>query len=591
MPTGPGVYRMLGADGEVLYVGKAKNLTKRVTSYTHGRRLTYRLQRMVAQTVAMEIVTTETEAEALLLEANLIKRLKPKYNILLRDDKTFPYILLTDHVFPRITKHRGSKKQKGAYFGPFASAGDVNETIENLQKIFLLRPCSDSYFASRKRPCLEYQIKRCSAPCVGKISEDDYQHLVDQARAFLSGKSREIQKQLVVEMQQASDEMDYEHAAQIRDRIQALNHIQAKQAINLPSLKDTDVIGLSREDEHCCVQVFFFRAGQNFGNKAYFPIHTADMTDEEILNGFIGQFYQTHFPPGMILTSTKVQGTKAVEEALSSVVNHKVHINVPKQGDKFKVVSTAVQNAKEALLRKVGKLAHQQGQLEKLADLLQLPEVPKRIEVYDNSHISGKHATGAMIVAGEEGFIKNAYRRYNVTSTSLTGGDDYGMLKEVLQRRFTTLQKCPEDKPDIMLIDGGKGHLSVASKVFEEFAVTDIMLVCIAKGPQRNAGREQFFMVGKEPFQLEPNDPVLYYLQILRDEAHRFAIGTHRKKRADAIKGSSLDAIPNIGAIRKKALLHHFGSAKAVEQASVEDIAKVEGISRPLAQKIYDHLH
>lgn len=597
MPPTPGVYRMLDKNGQPLYVGKAKNLVKRVVSYTHPERINYRIQLMVAHTASMEVITTKTEAEALLLEANLIKHLQPRYNILLKDDKSFPYIALTtDHPFSRVGKHRGKKEAGAEYFGPFASAGDVNEAITQLQKLFGIRPCSDNYFAGRTRPCLQYQIKRCSGPCAGKITEEDYQEQVTQARDFLSGKSQEVQKRLAVLMEKASQAMEYEKAAMYRDRIRALTHIQAKQHINLSSIKDADVVGIYREEELCCIQIFFFRGGQNYGNKSYFPLHTAGSTEEEIISAFIGQFYQGNPPPEKIFLPTNVEAADSLTQMLSTLAGHKVQLAFPKTGESYKAVQLASTQAKEALHRRQVAVSTQQHLLEGVRALFQLPRPIHRIEVYDNSHIMGKHAIGGMIVAGEEGFIKNAYRRFNITEEKKTGGDDYAMLREVLTRRLTKLlTTCPERMegiwPDLLLIDGGLGQLNITLEVLSTLQITDIACVAIAKGPERNAGKEQFFLPGQPPFTLSRDDPVMRYLQNLRDEAHRFAIGSHRIRRDKTLTTSLLDTIPGIGAKRKKALLNHFGSVQDIKQAQAEDIAKVEGISKIIAQSIYDYLH
>ncbi len=583
MPTSSGVYRMLDEEGNVLYVGKAKNLKNRVGSYVSTSGLSTRIMRMVAQTATMEIVTTSSEAEALLLESNLIKKLKPHYNILLRDDKSFPLILLSsDHDFPQITKHRGSRDRKGTYFGPFASVGAVNETITILQKTFLLRPCSDEYFKSRKRPCLQYQIKRCSAPCVGYIGKEEYAKLVRQARLFLQGKSRDIQEEIAKEMQHESLNQNYEKAAILRDRIAALTRVQQEQGIIATSLRDADVIALYREGEHSCIQVFFFRNGQNFGNKSYFPSHPADSSDAEILSAFIGQFYITQTPPDTMLVSHEIPDFTILEEAFKTKIQH------PERGEKKVIMERALINAKEALLRQISEHATNLSLLKKLAELFGMPEPPERIEVYDNSHISGSHMVGAMICASSRGFEKKHYRRFNIRRTELTPGDDYAMLREVLTRRFKRLQKEGQPFPDLVLIDGGESQLKVATQVFTILGIENLAYAAIAKGVDRNAGREWLHLPGRGPFQLPPNDPVLHYLERLRDEAHRFAIGSHRIKRERAIRESVLDQIPAIGATRKRALLRHFGSSKAVEAATLAELMKVEGISRKVAEKIYN---
>lgn len=605
--SNPGVYRMLDADGNVLYVGKAKNLKNRVSNYANSGGLSQRIARMVSLTSSMEIVTTHTEAEALLLEANLIKKLAPRYNILLRDDKSFPFILLTgDHDYPRIVKHRGAQKAKGEYFGPFATVSAMNEALAVLQKAFLLRPCSDFVFSSRTRPCLQYQIKRCSAPCVGYIGKEEYATLIAQAKAFLKGKSREMQDELLKQMQTASEALDFETAASLRDRIKALTRVQQEQRLQCPSIGDADVIGLHRSGERTCVQAFFFRAGQNFGNKSYYPNHAADASTEEILSAFIGQFYQTHMPPKQILISHPVEEPQLLEDALALRAGYKVHLHQPQRGDKLTAMQQVVQNAEQALERYMQQHAGQQELLEGVAKLFALDGLPQRIEVYDNSHIMGRHALGAMIVAGQDGFIKNAYRRFNMQdggkstaqaeAPAPTGGDDYAMMREMLTRRFARLQREDPDHakegnwPDLLLIDGGAAHLKVVEETFAELGV-DVPFVCIAKGVDRNAGREWFHMPGNQPFQLPPNDAVLHYLQRLRDEAHRFAIGSHRAKRSKAIRKSELDGIPGVGALRKRALLHHFGSAKAVSSASLAELESVEGVNKKTAEAIYSYFH
>ena len=595
LPLLPGVYRMLDSEGKALYIGKAKHLKNRVSNYVNAAALNTRLQRMVSLTAAMEIITTRSEAEALLLEANLIKKYMPRYNILLRDDKSFPYIFLSgDHVFARIGKHRGAKVAKGKYFGPFVSAGAVNETILFLQKAFLLRPCSDNIFKNRSRPCLQYQIKRCSAPCVGKINEADYRELTKQAEGFLSGKSQEVQQNLIAEMQRLSLDMQFEKAGVLRDRIKALNQIQQGQALQAKGIGDADVIALARDSGMACVQLFSFRSGRNYGTKSYFPQHTLGSTDSEIISTFIGQFYQTQPAPAVILVSHLLDEIALLEEALRIHANYKIDIVMPIRGDKRDVVDEAMRNAREALMRHLAVHVSQRQIIKQCRDLFGLDEVPERIEIYDNSHISGAHAVGAMVVAGREGFIKNAYRTFNIPiDGSIVAGDDYGMMREVLTRRFKRMQEEQEEssKPDLVLVDGGAGQLSVALQVFEELGIQGITLAGISKGPDRNAGREWFHMDGREPFQLPINDPLLHYIQRLRDEAHRFAIGTHRNKRSKAIHSSPLDAIDGIGPTRKKALLSHFGSVKDLSGASQDDIAKVAGISPAMAKMIYEHFH
>lgn len=595
LPPSPGVYRMLDINQNPLYVGKAKNLINRVKSYTKPDSLSYRIQRMISQTASMEIITTETEAEALLLEANLIKKLKPRYNILLRDDKTFPYILVnTEHDYPRISKHRGARTHKGTYFGPFASAYDVNQTIIHLQKIFLLRPCTDSQFASRTRPCLEYQIKRCSAPCVNKISPQAYDELVQEALAFLSGKSKHIQQKLTTLMEEASQAMDYELAANYRDRIRALTAIQAKQHINIDAMKDADVIGIHQENNYSCVEVFFFRGGQHFGNRAYFPKHTEEATSSDILESFIGQFYQTHQPPAHIITSHTLPHAHTLEQALQSMSNTTIHIHTPKRGDKKKVIDRACSNAKEALLRHLTETTSHNHRMQQLGELLAINTPLHRIEVYDNSHNQGTFPVGAMIVLGMEGFNKPAYRRFTIKSNP-NPGDDYAMMREVFTRRFTRLLKEyptyePEHWPDLLIVDGGQGHLTTVQEILQEFNLS-IPLLCISKGPERKVGAEQFHMPDKESFTLPPDNPIAHFIQHARDEAHRYAIGSHRNKRSKSVNISSLDDIPGIGAKRKKALLTHFGSVKSIAAAGIEDLMQAEGISKAMAQMLYDYFH
>ena len=604
LPTSPGVYRMIDTAGQVLYVGKAKNLKNRVSSYAKMAGQSTRIMRMVSLTRSMEFVSTHTEVEALLLEANLIKNLKPRYNIILRDDKSFPYILITsDHEWPQITKHRGARSRKGEYYGPFASAGAVNETLATFQRLFPLRSCSDSEFQNRTRPCLQYQIKRCSGPCVGLISREDYLDVVDEARNFLSGKSHMLQEKLAGRMQEASDALDFEQAAILRDRLKAMAHIQSKQTINLPGDEEVDVIAAFQEGGQTCVQVFFLRSGQNFGNRAHYPSHNRDDDPADVLSAFIGQFYDGRAAPRRIWTSHELKDADLIGEALSIASERVVKIETPKRGAKRKMVEHALLNAKGALARRMAENASQRKHLEGVAEAFNLAEPPSRIEVYDNSHISGTHSVGAMVVAGPEGFEKKAYRKFNIKNTALAPGDDYGMMREVLTRRFSRLQKEDPDKagpavsgsreqwPDLILIDGGQGQLSVAQEVFDELGINDVALVGIAKGPDRNAGRERFFMTGKAPFSLPEKDTTLYFLQRLRDEVHHFAISTHRAKRSRAIGRSPLDEIPGIGAKRKKALLNRFGSAKGVEQAALSDLQAVEGISRATAETIYQFFH
>ncbi|MCB9990987.1 MAG: excinuclease ABC subunit UvrC [Rhodospirillales bacterium] len=599
LPETPGVYRMLDADGNALYVGKAKALKKRVVTYAQVERLPVRLKRMVAETQDMMFIHTHTEVEALLLESNLIKKLKPRYNVLMRDDKSFPYIVMTkDHDFPLLTKHRGPQKRKGDYFGPFASGGAVNRTIQALQKAFLLRNCSDNVFSQRSRPCLQYHIKRCTAPCVDYVSKEEYAQQVAQARAFLSGKSTEIQEALAADMQKASDAQDYETAAKFRDRIRALTAVQAQQDINIKNLGDADVIGLYKDGGKACVQVFFFRGGQNFGNRAYFPRHAADEEESAILGAFIAQFYENKPIPPDIITSHVLAEKALLEEAFSNRkdVPRQVKITAaPGRGTRKRLVEFVVNNARDALARETLKLASERALLEQVAALFELDDIPQRIEVYDNSHIAGTNMVGGMIVAGAEGFRKTAYRKFNIRQAAES--DDYGMMREVMERRFGRALKegrgpGSEDWPDVILIDGGLGQLSAVMETLTELGIQDdLTVVSIAKGPDRNAGREKFFMPGRAMFQLPENDPALHYLQRLRDEAHRFAIGAHRTRRTKDISKSPLDGIPGIGAKRKKALLHHFGSGEAVAQAGLKDLQAVDRISQAVAETIYAHFH
>jgi len=596
LPGSPGVYRMLNKSGDALYVGKARNLKKRVTAYTQIGKLPERLRRMVAETTQLEIVITNTEVEALLLEINLIKRLMPRYNVLLRDDKSFPYILITgDHVAPQIAKHRGARARKGDYYGPFASAGAVHRTITALQRAFLLRSCNDSVFGSRTRPCLLYQIKRCSAPCTGRISLEDYAQLVQQAKDFLSGKSRDVQARLAGDMQAASDALDFERAGAIRDRLRALAHVQAHQDINVSEIRDADVIAAHQAGGHTCVQVFFFRAGSNFGNRAYFPRHDRHLPLAQVLAGFIALFYANKPAPPLILVSDLPAECALLSEALGVKAERKVEISRPSRGARRNLVDNALANAREALARRLAENASQRHLLEGVQTALGLEQVPQRIEVYDNSHLQGRNAYGAMIVAGPDGFTKNAYRKFSIAG-DIAPGDDYAMMREVMSRRFARAQKEDPDRergqwPDLVIIDGGLGQLAATESALADLGVDDVALVAIAKGPDRDAGRERFFRPGREPFSLEPRDPVHYYLQRLRDEAHRFAIGTHRAKRSADIARSPLDEIPGIGGKRKRALLLHFGSARSVAAAGLSDLETVEGISKAVAKKVYDHFH
>lgn len=605
MPASPGVYRMLGAKGEFLYVGKARNLKKRVANYVHVTRLGPRLRRMVQDTAALEIVTTHTEAEALLLEANLIKRHKPRYNIVLRDDKSLPGILVTgDHDFPQVLKHRGAQSRPGHYFGPFASAWSVNRTLVALQRAFLLRSCSDAVFAARTRPCLLHQIKRCSAPCVGRIGEADYANLVDEARAFLRGESQRIQQDLARKMEAAAEALDFEEAARYRDRIRALTAVQSHQDINLDGMGEADVVAAYQAGGQTCIEVFFFRAGCNYGNRAYFPSHAESAAAGAVVSAFLGQFYADRKPPPCVLLSHVLPDQEVIAEALSVHAGRRVQLVTPQRGAKANLIQHALDNAREELGRRIAESASQRRLLEALARALQLDAPPQRIEVFDNSHVSGSDAIGAMIVAGPEGFIKNAYRKFTIRRREASPGDDYAMMREVLSRRFSRGRAGPaaegevegaergaEQWQDLVLIDGGPGQLAVALDVFADLGVHGVCLAAIAKGPDRNAGRERIHRPGLPPLSLEPRSPVLYFLQRLRDEAHRFAIGTHRARRSSKLSRSILDDIPGIGASRKKALLHHFGSARAVSRAGRGDIEAVPGISRAMANKIYDWFH
>jgi excinuclease ABC subunit C len=596
LDSSPGVYRMLDADSRVLYVGKARNLKARVSNYTRPGH-SGRIEKMIASTASMMFLTTRTETEALLLEQNLIKQLKPKYNVLLRDDKSFPNILVAkNHAYPQIKKHRGAKKEKGAYFGPFASAGAVNRTLNQLQKAFLLRNCSDSMFDSRTRPCLLYQIKRCSGPCVGLISEDDYRESVKDAERFLSGRSTKVQEELAEQMMAASEAMEFERAAGLRDRIRALTQVQTSQGINPRGVAEADVIGLYMDSGQACVQVFFIRANQNWGNKDFYPRVGADVSPAEAMEAFLGQFYDNKEPPRQLILSDGIENADLMEEALSEKAGRKVEILVPQRGEKQELVAGALRNARESLARRMSESATQAKLLRGVAEAFDLDNPPGRIEVYDNSHIQGTNAVGGMIVAGPEGFMKNAYRKFNIRGDDLTPGDDFGMMKEVLTRRFTRLQKEDPDRdkgmwPDLLLIDGGAGQVSAVNEIMVEHGVEDIPMVGVAKGVDRDHGKEEFHRIGQRPFALKRNDPVLYFIQRLRDEAHRFAIGTHRAKRAKAVGATPLDEIPGVGAARKRALLAHFGSAKAVGRANLADLKAVDGISAGLAQKVYDFFH
>jgi excinuclease ABC subunit C len=606
IPATPGVYRMLDRKGDALYVGKARNLRSRVQNYAHPAGLSNRLHRMIAETIAIEVVVTHTEAEALLLECNMIKRLMPRYNVLLRDDKSFPFIHLTaGHDFPQLTKYRGARTKDGSYFGPFASAGSVNRTLVTLQKAFLLRSCSDSVFATRTRPCLLYQIKRCSAPCVGRISGEEYAALIDQARVFLSGRSDDVQQRLATEMQDAAATLDFEAAALIRDRIRALSLVQGHQDIHVLGIMDADLIAAHQAGGQTCVQVFFFRGGQNWGNRAYFPSHDRQLVVEEVLTAFVGQFYDNREKPSLVLLSHRLVEQELVEEALS-LGGARVTLAVPQRGEKKRLVERILATAREALGRRLAESASQRQLLDGVAAAFGIDGLLNRIEVYDNSHIQGTNAVGAMIVAGPDGLVKNAYRKFTIRGITpppaapepegIAGGDDYAMMREVLSRRLARALKDDPERdrgtwPDLILIDGGQGQLHIAQDVFEKLGIADVALVGIAKGPDRNAGRERFFVPGRAPFSLDPRDPVLYFLQRLRDEAHRFAIGTHRARRTKALGQSSLDEIAGVGARRKRALLLHFGSARAVARAGLGELERVAGISKTVAKKIYDHFH
>ncbi len=597
LDTSPGVYRMLDASGGVLYVGKARQLRNRVSSYARPSGHSARIGRMISATASMMFLTTRTETEALLLEQNLIKQLKPRYNVLLRDDKSFPSILVTsEHGFPQIKKHRGARREKGQYFGPFASNGAVNRTLAQLQRVFLLRDCSDADFEGRTRACLQYQIKRCSGPCVGHISAKDYRELVDEGLDFLSGKSSDIQQRLALEMRTASEEMAYEKAGAIRDRLAAMAQVQVSQGVNPASVSQADVIALHQEGGQACVQVFFIRANQNWGNRAYYPRTGGSADPAEILEAFMVQFYDNKPPPPLILLSEPVERPDLLEEAFTAKASRKVSVLVPKRGEKKELVVNALRNAREALGRKLAETASQARLLEGLAKAFGLEGPPNRIEIYDNSHIQGAHAVGAMVVAGPEGWVKSSYRKFNIRGDDLTPGDDFGMMKEVLTRRFSRLTKEDPDRkkgmwPDLLLIDGGAGQVSAVRAVMDTMGVSGIAMVGVAKGVDRDAGKEEFYVSGKRPFALPHRDPVLYFVQRLRDEAHRFAIGTHRAKRSKAIGATPLDGVPGVGAARKRALLAHFGSAKAASRADLADLKAVEGISDKMAETIYAFFH
>jgi excinuclease ABC subunit C len=607
-PSAPGVYRMIDAQGDVLYVGKAKNIRKRVTAYARPTGHDSRISRMIAATASLEFVSTKTETEALLLEANLIKRLRPRFNVLLRDDKSFPYILITsDHWAPQILKHRGARTRPGHYYGPFASAGAVNRTINALERAFLLRSCSDSYFEARTRPCLLFQIKRCSAPCTREIDFAGYSELVKEANEFLSGRSQLVQKEMAGEMDKASAALDYERAAIYRDRLSALSAIQSRQGINPRSTDEADVFAVHQAGGYSCVEVFFFRTGQNWGNRAYFPKADRSIGSAEVLSAFLAQFYDDKPPPRLILVSHDFKERALLAEALTAKSGRRVEVSAPQRGERKELVQHALANAREALARKLADTSSQQKLLSALKETFGLPRAPGRIEVYDNSHIGGTNPVGAMVVAGPEGFRKNQYRKFNIRSSDLAPGDDYGMMREVLERRFKRLlEENPrtvannvhdliaggeQPWPDLLLIDGGQGQLNAARETLTALGIIDVPVVAIAKGPDRDAGRETFFMAGRAPFKLPPRDPLLYFVERLRDEAHRFAVGSHRTRRKKDIREAGLQEIPGIGPTRKRALLRHFGTVKAIERASLPDLAQVPGISAETARKIYEFFH
>ena len=597
LPLKPGVYRMHDARGDVLYVGKARALKNRVGNYVQIDRLPNRLRRMVALTRSMTIVTTNSEAEALLLEAQLIKRYRPAYNVLLRDDKSFPFILLrADHPFPRIQKHRGARRHKGQYYGPFASAGSVNQTLNALQKLFLLRSCTDSFFNNRDRPCLLYQIKRCSAPCVGRIDDTAYDSLVADAKSFLDGKSSAVQAKLAKEMEAAAEALDFERAAMVRDRLRALTFIQGSQAINAEGVGDADIFALAHRNGVMGIQAFFIRGGQNWGHRSFFPAHVAEMSEDEVLTSFLAQFYEDVPPAKSIFVDRQLTEADLLAQALSERAERKIEISMPQRGDRVRLVKQATRNAEEALDRRLAESTTQGKLLQEVADLFELSEPPRRIEVYDNSHIQGTNALGAMIVAGPEGFIKGQYRKFNIKNPDTAPGDDFAMMREVMARRFGRLMEDNEPErdanwPDLVLIDGGKGQMSSVMQIVRELGVEDVAFIGVSKGPDRHAGRETFHFPDGREFTLPVNAPVMFYLQRLRDEAHRFAIGAHRAKRSKAITVSPLDEVPGIGPSRKKALLMHFGTARAVRNASLEDLQKAPGVSAAVAQTVYDYYH
>jgi excinuclease ABC subunit C len=598
LPNRSGVYRMQDAKGDVLYVGKARSLKQRVANYLQWKTLSKRLQRMIAQTRSMTIVTTNNEAEALLLEAQLIKRYRPAYNVLLRDDKSFPFILLrADHDFPRVQKHRGARRAKGNYYGPFASAGSVNNTLNALQKLFLLRSCTDGFFKTRDRPCLLYQIKRCSAPCVGRIDAAGYAELVEDAKNFLAGKSTGVQAKLAAQMQGAAENMDFELAALLRDRLKALTFIQGTQAINAEGVGDADVFALACQDGTIGIQAFFIRGGQNWGHRSFFPQHTNEVPEDEVLAAFLTQFYEEVPPPKTILLDRELDEGTLLGEALGERAGYKVALSVPQRGDRRRLMDQAKRNAVEALERRLAESTTQAKLLREVAELFDLAEPPDRIEVYDNSHIQGTNAVGAMVVAGPEGFRKGQYRKFNIKNKDTEPGDDYAMMREVLTRRFARAQAEDPDRdndmwPDLVLLDGGRGQLNAAKAVLEDLGIEDVCMVGVAKGPHHGReGREVFHTLDGRDFQLPVNAPVLFYLQRLRDEVHRFAIGAHREKRAKAIGASPLDEVPGIGPARKKALLMHFGTARAVRNASLEHLQQAPGVSKGVAQQVYDFYH
>ena len=613
LPNSPGVYRMFNEAGDVMYVGKARSLKKRVGNYAQGRVHSNRLSRMVRETTHMEFVTTRTEVEALLLEANLIKRLRPRFNVLLRDDKSFPYILITgDHRAPAIFKHRGARSRKGDYFGPFASAGAVGRTINSLQRAFLIRTCTDSVFETRTRPCLLYQIKRCSGPCTHEISDEGYARLVEEAKDFLSGKSQSVKATMAVQMSEAAEDLDFERAAIYRDRLAALSHVQSHQGINPAGVEEADVFAIHHEGGVSCIQVFFFRTGQNWGNRAYFPKADPSLSGAEVLSAFLAQFYDDKPVPRSILLSETVEEMDLLTAAFCEKAGHKVQVLVPQRGEKRELVEHVIANAREAHGRKLAETASQSRLLQGFAETFALPYVPRRIEIYDNSHIMGTNAVGGMVVAGPEGFVKNQYRKFNIKSTEITPGDDFGMMREVMTRRFSRLIKeegipdraaqavAAEDMadapfpawPDVILIDGGQGQMTAVRAILADLGITDsVIAIGVAKGVDREAGRERFFPPGRDGFTLPPRDPVLYFIQRMRDEAHRFAIGSHRARRKKEMVKNPLDEIAGIGPTRKRALLQHFGTAKAVSRAGVPDLMAVEGISEAVAKLVYDHFH